>query len=172
MYRASVFLILAMAVLIPLAAAQTAPAPPAQAPGAQTPAEEAPPVLAVPRGYKYDPRGRRDPFVNPVPKPAPPEPAIPVIRPPGLRGVLMSEANLTGVVTSRESSMNRVVIAAPGGRTYFAAPGDALFDAIVKEIRPDSVVFTLTPQGGNRGQQQPANREVVRRVNPVPGVNQ
>jgi hypothetical protein len=155
-----------VAVTTPHAAAQAAPPP-------QATPEEAPPVLAVPRGYKYDPRGRRDPFVNPVPKPPAPEPAIPVIRPPGLKGVLLVEANLTGVVTSREATaMNRVVIAAPGGRTYFAAPGDALFDAVIKEIRPDSVVFTLAPPGGNRGGQQPANREVVRRVNPVPGENQ
>ena len=26
-------------------------------------------VLAVPAGYRYDPHGRRDPFVNPIPKP-------------------------------------------------------------------------------------------------------
>jgi hypothetical protein len=86
----------------------------------------------------------------------------------------MTEANLLGVVTSREPSMNRVVIAAPGSRTYFGAPGDALFDAVIKEIRPDAVVFTLAPLAGNRGQQQapPANREIVRRINPVPGENQ
>src|SRR4029453_10059410 len=28
-----------------------------------------PPPLTVPQGYSTEPRGRRDPFVNPVPKP-------------------------------------------------------------------------------------------------------
>jgi hypothetical protein len=142
--------------------------PPAAAPQV----EDAPPVLAVPPGYKYDPRGRRDPFVNPIPKPKDPEPAIPVVRPPGLKGVLVSEANLMGVVTSKEPTMNKVVIRAPGNKTYFAARGDALFDAVIKEIRPDAVVFTLNPQIPRPGQPPPpTNREVVRKVNPAPGEN-
>jgi hypothetical protein len=168
MYRVSIVLIVAIVAVIPIVGAQTTPPP------AQPQVEEAPPVLTVPRGYRYDPRGRRDPFVNPIPKPPPDEPPVPIVRPPGLRGVLMTEANLLGVVTSREPSMNRVVIGAPGARTYFGAPGDSLFDAVIKEIRPDAVVFTLAPPGGNRGQQTtPAgDREVVRRINPVPGENQ
>ena len=84
----------------------------------------------------------------------------------------MSEVNLLGVVTSREPSMNKVVIGAPGKKTFFAAPGDALFDAVIKEIRPDSVVFTLNPPINRPGQPQTSvNREVVRRVNPAPGEN-
>ena len=47
------------------------------------------PVLSVPKDY-YNARGRRDPFVNPVPKPV--QKAAPVelviVPPPGLRGVL------------------------------------------------------------------------------------
>jgi len=140
----------------------------APAPAAAPQVEEPPPVLSVPSGYKYDARGRRDPFVNPIPKPKTPEPEIPVIRPPGLKGVLVSEATLMGVVTSKEPGMNKVVLQAPGNKVYFAARGDALFDAVVKEIRPDSVVFTLVPP---RGQAQLTNREVVRKINPAPGEN-
>ena len=48
-------------------------------------------MLFAPKDYKYDARGRRDPFVNPVPKPAASAgPAAPVVRPPGLKGVLMA----------------------------------------------------------------------------------
>ena len=148
--------------------------PPAfsQAPKPATPPEEPPPVLAVPKDYKYDSRGRRDPFVNPVPKPvSSSKPVIPVVRPPGLKGVLIAEANVAGVVTSREPAMNVVIINAPAGKTYFARIGDELFDATVKEIRMDpvrkeySVAFVLKTPPTN--EQEP--REIVRRVNPAPG---
>src|SRR5262245_31878206 len=66
------------------------------APGQTAPVElDPPPPLPVPQGYSYAPRGRRDPFVNPVPKPAGGEAvARPVIRPDGLPGVLVSEVKL------------------------------------------------------------------------------
>ena len=161
MYR--VLALISMTVVLLTAGVQ------AQAPASATAqVDEAPPLLAVPAGYKYDSRGRRDPFVNPIPKPTKPEADIPVIRPPGLKGVLVSEAKLMGVVTSKEPGMNKVVIQAPGNKTYFAARGDALFDAVVKEIRPDAVVFLLAPP---KGQPQLNNREVVRKVNPAPGEN-
>ena len=136
---------------------------------AKAPQNDEPPVLAVPPGYKYDARGRRDPFVNPVPK-APTKAAAaaaPVVRPPGLKGVLVSEAAITGVVTSREPSMNVVVISAPGGKTYFGHVGDALFDGVVKDIRLDTVTFVVTAVGAN-GQ---SPREIVRKVRPAPGEN-
>ena len=127
-------------------------------------------MLAVPPGYKYEPRGRRDPFVNPIPKPVAPEPEIPLVRPPGLKGVLFAEAVVIGVVSSKEPNMNKVVIKAPGNKIYFAALGDALFDAVIKEIGPGSVVFTVNPPGSRGGQPQ-GNREVERKVNPAPGEN-
>ena len=164
MYRVLVIIFMTMVLLTPSGAAQT----PVPTPAPQQ--EEAPPVLAVPPGYKYEARGRRDPFVNPIPKPVEAGPDTPVVRPPGLKGVLIAEANLIGIVSSREPTMNKVAIQAPGNRIYFAARGDALFDAVIKEIRADSVVFTLAASSP-RGQPQPA-RDVVRRVNPVPGENQ
>ena len=147
-----------------------AQAPPPQA-AAGTPAvEEPPPVLSVPAGYKYDSRGRRDPFVNPIPKPPPAEPEVPVIRPPGLRGVLVNEIQIGGIVTSKEPSMNAAIILAPGGKTYFATQNDPLFDAVIKEIRADSVVFTLTYPGRPGSAAAPA-REVVRKVRSTSGEN-
>ena len=130
--------------------------------------EEPPPVLSVPPEYRYDPRGRRDPFVNPIPKPVPEEPPVPVIRPPGLKGVLLNEANVIGIVTSKEPTMNVAIIAAPGGRTYFATRRDTLFDALIKEIQVDSVVFTLKPPG--QAADAPP-RDIVRKVRPTPGEN-
>jgi hypothetical protein len=157
MYRSAVLLLL-MAVNLP--AFSQAQQPPA------APAPSIPP-LGVPEGYRYESQGRRDPFVNPVPRPAGAANVPPVVRPPGLRGVLVSEANLIGISSSKEDpSMSRAILAAPGNRTYFASVGDTLFDAVVKEIRPDAVVFSLGSPGNTQGQPQQTadNREVTKRV--------
>jgi hypothetical protein len=140
-----------------LAFPQAQPQKPAAPPQQQ---DDQPPVLSVPKDYHYNARGRRDPFVNPVPRPAPkPTPPVQAVRPPGLKGVLVTEAEIIGIVVSREPSMNVVTIAAPGGKRYFARIGDSLFDAVLKGIRADSVTFTLTaPVEPN------APREIVRKM--------
>lgn len=140
----------------------------AQTPAAPAPAApEPPPVLGVPEGYRYESQGRRDPFVNPVPRPATPAGAVPVVRPPGLRGVLVTEANLVGITSSKDDpAMSRAILSTPGNRTYFASVGDALFDAVIKEIQPDAVVFSLgTPENiQGQSQQTAGNREVTKKV--------
>ena len=155
-------------VLVALAIAWASTAfPQVRRPAAPAPAEdEPPPVFIVPKDYKYDARGRRDPFINPVPKPVAPKPAALVVRPPGLKGVLVVEAAIIGVVTSREPSMNVVIIGAPAGRSYFARIGDALFDGFVKDIRMDTVTFALNSPGPGT---QSTPREIVRKVRPTPG---
>jgi len=128
--------------------------------------EEVPPVYTVPKDYRYIASGRRDPFVNPVPKPkgtaAAPVPA----RPPGLKGVLLREAQIKGVVTSKLPSMNVVIISAPGAKApYFAHIGDELYDAVVKSIRLETVTFALNAPAGDVN----GPREIVRKVRPKPG---
>jgi hypothetical protein len=142
-----------------------APAAPAAAPAAQQPPpqEELSP-LAVPKDYHYNARARRDPFVNPVPKPpAPAKPDRPevVVRPPGLKGVMVSEAEIIGIVHSKEPQMNVVTIQAPGGKRYFARVGDALFDAVIRGIKDDSVTFAVTAPGATDSRNA---REVVRKL--------
>ena len=160
-------------VIFPIPEGESAPLalPPQNAPAVVVEEEEpAPPPLAIPEGYQYDPRGRRDPFVNPVPPPPQvfdPLSVVPAVRPLGLPGVLLNEALLVGVVTSEEPSMNVVVVIAPGNRTFFARAGDELFDAVVKEISPNAIVFEVKPLGG---QPEPEQREqVVRTLNATPG---
>ncbi len=143
---------------------QAQPPKPGAAPAAP---EEPPPVLSVPKDYHYNARGRRDPFVNPVPRPPAPVAPPAAVRPPGLKGVLIAEANIVGVVTSKEPAMNVVVISAPGAKApYFARVGDELFDAVVKSIKLDTVTFALTAPGDVKG-----SREIVRKVRPTPGEN-
>ena len=159
MYRVFILIaILTLGVSLTVFPQATPPKPPAAAP------EEPPPVLSVPKDYHYNPRGRRDPFVNPVPKPKVEVAVVapPSARPPGLKGVLVVEVEIAGVVVSKEPSMNLVTIAAPGGKRYFAHVGDPLFDAVVKSIKLDAVTFALTAPGGG---------EKTVLVRPVPGEN-
>jgi hypothetical protein len=130
-------------------------------------AEEPLSVLTVPKDYRYHARGRRDPFVNPIPKPKVAAPLeTQATRPPGLKGVLVNEAQIAGVVTSREPSMNVAIIAAPGAKApYFARIGDELYDAVLKSIKMDTVTFAVTAPGVD----PKAPREIVRKVRPKPG---
>jgi hypothetical protein len=141
-YRTSI-LILVLGLSVSLTAFPQAPQqkPPALA---AAPPEEPAPVLSVPKDYHYNAAGRRDPFVNPVPKPVEKAPPPVTVRPAGLKGVLVTEADIIGIVVSREPSMNLVTIQAPGGKRYFARIGDALYDAVIKSIKPDSVTFALS----------------------------
>jgi Tfp pilus assembly protein PilP len=149
------------AVDVKAAAPSPAPvAPAAKAPAAGTQVAEAedepPPPLTVPRGFQYTPRGRRDPFVNPAPRQATAEEVKPTIRPDGLPGVLVSEVKVSGIIYSSEPTMKKAMLAA-GRKTYFAAQGDSLFDGVIKEIRPNEVVFTMV----STATKQPVNKETV-----------
>lgn len=118
-------------------AAKAAPKAPAK-----TEVEEPASPLSVPEGYRYEQAGRRDPFVNPVPKPPAPPPLIPTIRPPGLAGVLVAEAKISAIVTSNMPGMTKALLTA-GKNSFFVVQGDRLFDGIIKEIRANEVVFTM-----------------------------
>lgn len=153
--------------LLPLAAT---PPRPSQEPEPVTEEPQDPLLpLAIPAGYQYTPGGRRDPFVNPVPPPpvVVTGPIIPAIRPPGLPGVLLNEAQVVGLVTSSDSAMKSVVvIRAPGPRTFFAEVGEELLDAVIKEIRSDAVIFELKPLPGREDEERV---EVERQLNSTPG---
>jgi hypothetical protein len=125
-------------------AAKPKKAPPAKAApkAAKIQEDEGLSPLAVPDGYRYEQGGRRDPFVNPIPKPPTPPPLVPTARPPGLAGVLVAEAKISAIVTSNMPGMTKALVTA-GKNTFFVVRGDQLFDGIVKEIRANEVVFTM-----------------------------
>lgn len=128
----------------------------AQTAAADLPPGELLPPLTVPRGYRYEPRGRRDPFVNPVPKPVAEAGNKPVVRPDGLPGVLVNELRISGIIYAEDPAMKKAIVTA-GRKTYFAKQGDHLFDAVIKEIRPHEVVFTMVSSATKK----PLNRETV-----------
>ena len=175
-YRlAALLFCLELMVALPVMAQTKAPAPqaPPKAPAA-TPAPEAPPVLGVPPGYEYLPHGRRDPFVNPVPKPPPgaarPDTPHEPPRPPGLRGATVDEVMLTGVFVSKnDPSMSRAILQVPGLRApVIASRGDVLFNAVIKDIRTDSVVFTKIPPG-SKPVAAPEGDEEIKKLRSTPG---
>ena len=112
------------------------------------PQVEPPNPLTTPGTYRYDPAGRRDPFVNPV-LPTIEVQTVPDVRPPGLPGVLLNEAGLNAIVRSQNASQSVVVIAAPGNRVFIAHTGDQLFDVVIREIRDRDVVFEVKPLEGD-----------------------
>jgi len=163
-YRLAILLFcFELMVALPVMAQTKAPAP-AQAPAKPPAVEEPRPVLGVPEGYEYLSRGRRDPFVNPIPKPPPGAAPVDIPRepprPPGLKGATVDEVTLSGVFVSKsEPSMSRAILIVPGLRApVIASRGDALFDAVIKEIRPDSVVFTKVASANKTG--TPSGEEV------------
>lgn len=118
----------------------------AQAPGAvavpvasqpATPGETAP---APPADYAYQPESRRDPFLSLVNRGAEsrPDPGR-GSRPDGVRGVMVEEVAVRGIVKSGEGWM--AMIAAPNGRTYTIRPGDRLLDGAVRTITAQTVVL-------------------------------
>src|SRR5262249_31723349 len=115
---------------------------------------------------RFETRGRRDPFVNPVPKPATTAAPPPAVRPPGLKGILLSEATVTAIVVSKEApELSRAAISTPGNKTYFARKGDALFDASIRYIKRDAVVCELE---GKDKDGKITTGEVVRKIRSTP----
>jgi hypothetical protein len=115
--------------------------------------------LTVPAGFRYKAEGRRDPFVNPVVKAAPssePGPRKPIIRPDGLPGVLVSEVRLSGIIRAQDVAMTKAILSV-GRKTYFARQGDNLFDGVIKEIRPNEVVFMMKSDSTK----EPAKKELT-----------
>jgi len=87
--------------------------------------------------YAYDPEGRRDPFVNPLRRGTGLRP--PTERPPGLPGLGINDLSLRGIVFSAGEHL--AVIQSPDDRTYILRGDEQLFDAVVKTVNAEGVVF-------------------------------
>ena len=133
--------VFAAAFAAPRAVAQTPPAgTQTAAPAAPAPAQAAQPSPLEPRGYTYEPEGRRDPFVSLVRRGD--DSSLPAFgaRPPGLQGMATSEVALTGVYKGRDG----VWVAMLRGvdrKSYLAKPGDKLLDGEVRTVTENSMVI-------------------------------
>lgn len=87
-------------------------------------------------GFRYETRGRRDPFVslalglNVLP---------PDVRPPGLGGMLIQEVSLRGIVKTGEGYI--AMIQGTDNKSYFARIGENLYDGSIQSIDDEKVVF-------------------------------
>ena len=118
-----------------VASAQT-PAPKTTQATATTPAPaEAAPT--VPQGYSYNPEGRRDPFVSLINRGSDQKSQTP--RPGGVAGVSVGDIAIRGIVANQKAFI--AMVQGPDGKTYIVRTGDKLYDATVKAVLADAVVF-------------------------------
>ena len=87
--------------------------------------------------YSYNSEGRRDPFVSLLSRGT--ELPSDRVRPDGLVGLGVNEVALRGVVLS--AGVYLAVLEGPDNRTYIVRADDRLFDATVKEVAADGVLF-------------------------------
>ena len=135
----------------------------ADAVGAKLRAQEVPDeASSSPAGAKGPAAGgtpgdKRDPFVVPI-KTVDPK-ATPATLPPGNLGLMISSANMLGVVKSSKGMI--AMVGGSAGRTYFLKENDKVWNGRVTKITVDSAVFEETvidPLG------QSSKREVVKKL--------
>jgi hypothetical protein len=125
----------------PAGQGQQAPPAPAGEAQAEPPTQAVEPVpegieITEGTGYRYDARGRRDPFVslalgiNVLP---------PDVRPPGLAGMLIQEVSLRGIVKTVNGYI--AMIQGTDNKSYFARQGERLYDGNIQSIDDVRVVF-------------------------------
>ncbi len=119
-------------------------APQEGADGQPAEGEEGAPTQEVPdaielvegTGYKYDSRGRRDPFISWA---LGMNILSPDVRPPGLGGMLIQEVTLRGLV--KTSSGYIAMIQGTDNKSYFAREGERMYDGTLESIDSEKVVF-------------------------------
>lgn len=124
---------IACLLLATAAGAQSAavPAPATAVPAVPSPEE--------PRGYSYDPEGRRDPFVSLIGRGEDQPVSTPSARPPGLAGLSTSEVSLRGTMQSRGGYVG--IVQGADTKTYIVRPGGKLLDGTIRAITADAMVI-------------------------------
>ena len=113
-----------------------------QTPPEAPPVEEPPPPvpegieITEGSGFRYESRGRRDPFVSlalgfNISGLGP--------RPPGLNGMLIQEISLRGIVKTQDGYI--AMIQGTDNKSYFARIGESLYDGNIQSIDDFRVVF-------------------------------
>jgi hypothetical protein len=107
------------------------------------PASTPPPSLTAEQppgagGYSYDAAGRRDPFLSLVGRGNDPTQGGAQVA--GVPGLLVNEVLVKGVIRGRSGYI--AMLQASDTKTYIVRAGDRLFDATVKAISQEGVVFS------------------------------
>jgi len=91
--------------------------------------------------------GKRDPFKLPVVLPSKPasagngESQWPANRPPGVRGLIISQLKLEGIAAEKANHVMIAVVSDNTHRAYFLREHEELYDGIVTRITPQAVYF-------------------------------
>jgi hypothetical protein len=90
--------------------------------------------------------------------------SAPIVRPPGLKGQLVSEIILVGIV--KKKGVYTALSTGYRGKTFFIHSNDDLYDGKVVEIRTDAVIMNqyLTDSHGKKITQQ-----IVKKLYPTRG---
>jgi Tfp pilus assembly protein PilP len=92
-----------------------------------------------PRGFTYNPEGRRDPFVTLQRRGSDERGANRGTRPSGLSGISTSEVSLRGIVLSQGAFVG--IVQGVDSKTYIVRTGDKLSDGSIRSITADSMVI-------------------------------
>ena len=103
---------------------------------ASTSATEPSPAPSPPDAYKYEPDGRRDPFLSLLGTGG--DRRAPSKKGDGTASLTVSEISVRGTVQSRGSLL--AMIQGPDNKTYIVHQGDKLADGTIKTITPTGLV--------------------------------
>ena len=156
----------------PAAASPSAPKPsPATAPGAAsatapaTASANAPAAASTalePRGYTYDPQGRRDPFVSLLRRGSDVSRSAGGTRANGLAGLETSEVTLKGTIASQGTYVG--ILQGSDNKTYIVRAGDKLLDGTIRAINPESMVIAQQVSDPLSLEKQREVRKVLRQT--------
>jgi hypothetical protein len=136
--------------------------------GVETPAEQKSAQESPASRGSQSYAGKRDPFkLPPPPNPkAEEQGGITGPLPPGIRGLIIAQLKLEGIVRMDTSNKMIAVVTSYTNRAYFLRENDALYDGVVNRITPDAVYFreNVLDQFG-----RVSTREVVKRLSSAPG---
>jgi Tfp pilus assembly protein PilP len=145
-----------------VASAKAAQAPgPIAKPAAPSPAPLAP---AGDMNYKYEVKGRRDPFRPLDAVTTFQATQAPIVRPPGLKGQLVSEIRLVGIIKSSTGTV--AMVQGYRSRSFFLHPNDTLYDGKVVEVRKDAVVFSQVLKDV---QGKTMTQQIIKKLQPTRG---
>ena len=86
--------------------------------------------------------------------------------PPGVRGLLISQLRLEGVVRQQTANKMIAVVTNETRRAYFLHENDSVYNGVVSKITPDAVYFKENVLDSNG---RVTTREVVKRLGSAPG---
>jgi Tfp pilus assembly protein PilP len=126
-----------LAAATPTAAQQPPARPPAEKPAPRAGGPPATAMPADPDNFTYEPRGRRDPFVNLLGTGD--EPRLSSRRGEGAAGWTVSEISVRGIVESRGTFVG--LVQGPDNKTFVMHAGDRFLDGTIKTITPQGLVI-------------------------------